>query len=734
MKTWSLVVGIVVVAWLALANVPDLFDARNIQDNLDVPAGELNEANTLGQTFVFHAPRLSAIHVRVILSDDFQPAFDGRAILHLRRAPHEASDLAVSSLALRDVRHNEYARFVFAPLDDSQERAFYFFVEIPRGAIERGSLSLWATKDDGYADGALLRNAQATAQDLAFRAYFSPDGATMFMLIVRAFERHGLAFALALLCLLAPSFAYLFAGASGENNPVSALALATALTLALFAVAPMFLAGLGWWLAMPFASVILWWLGRAPRALAFTRETWVVLSLALCSLIVGLMQIYDVAAPLWVDSPTHAEYIHTLVTRGRLPDAVYHLGFHSIAALFAQMSGVAIPEAMLVLGQLFITQTGLSVYALSKRITGNAHAAMLATVCVWFLAPTPAYFITWGRYPLLLGGAILPVALLAAVELIEQPRLTARAVLITTILAAGLAFAQIRLLAVYATFVVVWALLRPRAWLRFAPVALVALAVVATRLGDLFTRGFNWQSVLEKNAGTVPIDLPVAFQVVFAQQGGLVALFAGAGALVALWSRSRNGLLVLAWCVASLIVALVASSLVPPAFLVLIAFIPATLLVAELAHRVNFKSSVLIALIALFGARGAIAIINPTTVLFSSADEQAMEWIRTNTPDDARFVVNSFQWYGDYIVSADGGAWIPYLAQRQVALITARSISEDPDALAQWCAVNRITHVYLGRRMGILSRQMFAGQPEQFGLVYDQAGVQIYRHRLFDAR
>ncbi len=729
MKTWSLVIGVAIIAWLAFTNAPDLFDARNIQDNLAVPAGELNEADTLGQTFVSHFPRLSAIYVRAILSDDFQPASDGHVILHLRRAPDDANDIATSSLALRDVRHNEYARFAFAPMDDSQDRAYYFFLEIPRGAIERGSLSLWATNDDVYADGVMYRNGQATAQDLAFRAYLAPDVSTLFMLVVRAFERHGLALALALLFLCVPSIAHIFAGASGEKDVVSALALAITLTLTLFAVSPMLLVGLGLWLAMPIALIVLVWLGRSPRAFAFTRETWVVGALTLFSLAIGLTQIFDFAAPLWVDSPTHAEYINVLVTRGRLPDQVYHLGFHSIAALFAQISGVAIPEAMLVLGQLFITQTGLSVYALSKRITGNAHAAMLAAVCVWFLAPTPAYFITWGRYPLLLGCAILPVALLAAIELIESPRLTVRAIFVATILVAGLAFAQIRLLAVYATFVVVWALPRPRAWLRFAPVALVALAFGITRLGDLFTRGFVWQSVLEKNAGTVPIDLAVAFQVVFAQQGVLVAMLAGAGVLVVLWSRSRNGLLVLAWCAASLIVALVASSLVAPSFLVLIAFVPASLLVAELAHRFDFKASVLIVLIAIFGARGIIAIINPTTVLFSSADEQAMTWIRANTSNDARFAVNSFQWYGDYIVPADGGAWIPYLAHRPAELLAERSLGEDPEALAQWCAANRITHVYLGWRAGMLTRHMLAAQSGRFALVYDQAGVQIYRVR-----
>ena len=46
-------------------------------------------------------------------------------------------------------------------------------------------------------------------------------------------------------------------------------------------------------------------------------------------------------------------------------------------------------------------------------------------------------------------------------------------------------------------------------------------------------------------------------------------------------------------------------------------------------------------------------------------DLRAMVWIRENTPEDARFLINSFFAYGGgVVVGSDGGWWMPLLAER----------------------------------------------------------------------
>jgi hypothetical protein len=55
--------------------------------------------------------------------------------------------------------------------------------------------------------------------------------------------------------------------------------------------------------------------------------------------------------------------------------------------------------------------------------------------------------------------------------------------------------------------------------------------------------------------------------------------------------------------------------------------------------------------------------------LFTPADAQAVAWIQTNTPADARFFVNAFPAYGGSLIAgSDGGWWLPLLAGRATNL------------------------------------------------------------------
>jgi hypothetical protein len=57
------------------------------------------------------------------------------------------------------------------------------------------------------------------------------------------------------------------------------------------------------------------------------------------------------------------------------------------------------------------------------------------------------------------------------------------------------------------------------------------------------------------------------------------------------------------------------------------------------------------------------------TALVGPADLAAIEWIKANTPADARFLVNSFPAYGGTLAAGtDAGWWLPLLAGRWASL------------------------------------------------------------------
>ncbi len=158
--------------------------------------------------------------------------------------------------------------------------------------------------------------------------------------------------------------------------------------------------------------------------------------------------------------------------------------------------------------------------------------------------------------------------------------------------------------------------------------------------------------------------------------------------------------------------------------------------------------SLAVLLIALWGARGMTAVVNPSTVLATQADRAALLWIPENTPIDARFVVNTWEWIKGVYAGRDGGYWIPVLTDRAsllppslyastLPLTTVQSMNplfrqlasapnlDDPSLRAQLAAAG-VTHLYLGALGGSLRPEQIDGRIFAH-LLYRQDGVSIYR-------
>ena len=139
-------------------------------------------------------------------------------------------------------------------------------------------------------------------------------------------------------------------------------------------------------------------------------------------------------------------------------------------------------------------------------------------------------------------------------------------------------------------------------------------------------------------------------------------------------------------------------------------------------------------------------------------DIKAMEWIKENTPIDAKFLVEGFRIYGGTsAVGSDAGWWIPLLTGRknsmppQYALLNEIPIdpgysqdvvdlvtmleesSLNSDESLQLLCKNMITHIFIGQRQGkvgagatqLFSPKIIAENPA-YKLIYREDRVHIY--------
>jgi hypothetical protein len=370
-------------------------------------------------------------------------------------------------------------------------------------------------------------------------------------------------------------------------------------------------------------------------------------------------------------------------------------------------------------------------------------AGLASAVAVWFLSPTPAYFITWGRYPLLLGSALLPIALLAAIYLIEQERLSVWIILFAGATLVAVVFSQIRLIVFYFAFVAVYAFafwiahpMQRKIFYRIGFLASIAIAFGALWFGALIMHGSTFQSILALNDAAPVIDLGTAQAVMSSHHGIELLVLALMGLIVGFLRRTFVATIFSSWYIVLALISIAAQILggrpyLEPSLVVLMGFLPIALFVGELAQigtsRIPTLASIaLIALVGMAGVRDMVNVVNPTTILYFDADQHAMEWIKSSTPYDAKFLINSFAWFDSTFVPADGGAWIPTFTGRSIDYFSGESNAEE---IAQWMNARQISFVYLGRRAGSLTNSDFLFQPEAFNLIYNREGVRIYQLR-----
>jgi len=545
--------------------------------------------------------------------------------------------------------------------------------------------------------------------------------------------------------------AWLPNGQWDRRDLLERLADAAGLSIALTALVGM--AGFFLGLRLPAAGIIgLYGSGLAALLLAFWKKhaniqlptPWEGLGLlALAALLAfRLYQARNLALPPWVDGVQHTLVVQKILELGGLPVDLnpvlpvpffYHFSFHLLAASLAQLSGLAAPQAVLLLGQVLNALVSLAVYRLAKVLLGESRRAALAALLAGFAFQMPAYFLSWGRYTLVTGLVALPVAMAWTLELASVPvqmkKHAWQSAAVLALLVAGVCLSHYLLAGLLGLWVIVVGFYStrfklPLPHLKGAPKrrgegkgegesgsslnlpwplladAFAGLLLASPWLGRVLLYGSRLakvEVVFElPQMGTGSLDNLLAL---LGPERNLVLLGLGLAGLV--WAFFRPGLRAFAaWTL------LVTALAMPwglrfnpfrPDQVAIVLFLPAAILLGELlvsasqalGRRVNpwlGQAALLLAAggLLVWGAVQTAVIVNPDTLLADQADLQALDWVRQNTPAAARFFINTVLWQTASYRGVDGGYWLPVLAGRWALL---------PPAMYGWGSRDEIQQV-----------------------------------------
>jgi len=519
-------------------------------------------------------------------------------------------------------------------------------------------------------------------------------------------------------------------------------------------------------------------------------------SLALASVLVftlavRLVMVRDLAGPPWVDPIHHSLITRLIMQQGGLPSNFesaaetegqrYHPGFHVTTAAFSQLSGLPIPETMLLFGQVLNAASVLAVYLLAVTLTRNRTTGLFAALITGVCFPMPAYYVSWGRYTHLAGLVILP----AAVALIEAPSRTNDAskkwtLLLAAITCAGLFLTHYRVTAFLALWLAAHLLAETLRRLDQQPVwrslamlggRYLVVGVIAILLPLPWSPGL-WQEMVAPRLGRsgAAIALEISWNYLTPVFGRQVMWLAALGLLVSILRLGWFGPTLALWIGLMFMSAQQGSVRLPlggsidklsveislfAPFSVLAGYLLSSLLswVKRYAGKIVWvaaSGATALAVVALAAAATPkmINLLNPNTILLRQADLPAIAWIETNLPKEATLAINPFLWgYGAY-AGQDGGYWISPLTGRQTlppivtynlgerelvdrvnrASQAVLNDSGEAQKLYETLKANEIDYVYLGRRGGSLSPRALR-ESSLFVARYHQDGVWIFQLR-----
>lgn len=449
-------------------------------------------------------------------------------------------------------------------------------------------------------------------------------------------------------------------------------------------------------------------------------------------LLTRLLQIRGLFVPNWVDGLNHQLLLQRWDGLATISsDRIYHTGFHMVALALRYLTGWDFPSLMLSYGQWLGVFFGLSFYLFLKELLERSLTAFLAAATASLFLLFPSYLISWGRYPLLQGLALLPFALSFALSYFRhsEPTLLPPLAALT-----ALSLSHYGATLFWFAFVVTHIVQARKTEIvsRLKRLTLLLLPLVLAFLPRLLLLLQRTDLLLALEKEALPSNTGHVLELISAHDWPFL-LLAAFGLWLIIVREPRLLLPSAGWGAVALAVTfaqvnLFGSSAFGYENALIFLALPVSLLAGWGLEKIWgwARHPALAWTLALFflaaGCVRSADIINPDTVLFTSEDRLAFDWVSANLPPDAVILVNS-AWWGDRYAPSDGGAWLNPLTGRETVFAESASELEDASGLARRAGVD---YVYIGGGYGGLSVAQFLDDPN-YELVYRSDDVTIYR-------
>lgn len=561
-------------------------------------------------------------------------------------------------------------------------------------------------------------------------------------------------------------------------------------------------------LLLIFSAVIIWGQRKSWRSLfAFDRMEWLAILVFAAAIFTRLWMAHLHPYPAWADSLHHTLLTQLVASTGQLPHTLlpyepssldmYHLGLYALSGPVQMLSHAPAHTALLWTSQLLNGLCVLGVYFILDA-KGSRLSAITGAVVVGLLSFQPAWYVNWGRFTQVASQSVLLVACIVTWEAIRWWRESTKPfciegvgfLLAAGILNAGVFLFHFRVAGLFLPLVAIivgWEFFRGlregktgRVLLAIVLVGIVALVFILPALiPSLKYYIQTYVKLLPKAGSTDPIhgnnlDASLSYydtslRSIFdlGSQAWLVALAVIALIIGVVFTDSIILImllwLILLWGIGNAYrLGFFWLSIMNFSGILIMYYLPISVVVGRAIHilikrlswfRQNKIQQAFITLILFAGFLGShyrVSGVEEYRYFVTPADLKAMDWIRVNTPDDAIFAINTYNWLGTNPHGTDGGYWIPYFTGRKtntgdmlatlgpksyVQLVQSRTkavenLKHNYQSIDSLCS-GGIQYIYNGVKGGNFTGPGFDQErllsiPDT-RLIYQENGVSIYK-------